>query len=83
MDPWQKARDKYEAGSVFEGTVRGVNRGGVLVDCWGVSGAPLLGNTKECIFQLATPADHFKYSISYSDSARRAIGCIRPLHVDS
>lgn len=40
-DPWQKARDTYEAGAVFEGTVRGVNRGGVLVDCWGVSGAQL------------------------------------------
>lgn len=39
IDPWQRARDTYQAGTVFEGTVRGVNRGGVLVDCWGVSGA--------------------------------------------
>eukprot|EP00892_Ulva_mutabilis_P004548 jgi/Ulvmu1/2465/UM136_0017.1 len=38
VDAWQRARETYESGQVFEGVVRGVNRGGVLVDCWGTSG---------------------------------------------
>lgn len=40
-DAWGKARACKQAGKVHEGVVRGQNRGGILIDCWGVQGALL------------------------------------------
>jgi hypothetical protein len=38
-DSWSKARAAFQAGTPHEGRVRGVNKGGILIDCWGVAGA--------------------------------------------
>lgn len=39
-DGWQMAREHQQQGLVHEGMVKGVNKGGILIDCWGVRGAP-------------------------------------------
>ena len=37
-DAWGKARAAMKACQIHEGVVRSHNRGGILVDCWGVRG---------------------------------------------
>jgi hypothetical protein len=47
QDAWTKAQQHLQRGEPYRGIVQGVNRGGVLVDCWGVQGArssPSLSN---------------------------------------
>ena len=38
VDAWTRAQDMFSKGQAHVGTVRGVNRGGIVVDCWGVAG---------------------------------------------
>jgi hypothetical protein len=37
-DAWSKAKKYFESGKIFSGTVCEENRGGVVLDCWGIHG---------------------------------------------
>jgi len=38
VDAWATAAYYLKSGKVLESVVKATNRGGVLVDCWGVQG---------------------------------------------
>jgi hypothetical protein len=42
-DAWTRAQECLQSGEPYSGIVKAVNRGGVIIDCWGVQGAPLRG----------------------------------------
>lgn len=35
---WERAMQMVKSGEVFETTVKSVNKGGIVVDCWTVNG---------------------------------------------